>query len=690
MKRDFLVEIGCEELPPKALKSLSDAFAKGVVDGLKQANLSHDAVEVFATPRRLALKVDGLDARQPDHEEQQLGPALQAAFDADGNPTPAAQGFARKLGVDVAALDQIETPKGIRLGRVELRAGQSAAALLPTIVQASLDALPIPKRMRWGSRRAEFVRPVHWVVMLLDGDVVTGDVMGLTIGNTSRGHRIHAPGEFTIEHPRRYAAQLAEKFVVASFVARRQQIAAGVQEIAVANRAKAVIDDALLDEVTALNEWPVPLLGNFEERFLKVPAEALISSMKEHQKYFHCVDDDGALLPHFITVSNLASKDPAQVVAGNEKVIRPRLSDAAFFYQTDLKSTQAERRTRLKPIVFQAELGSVWDKTERVAALAGHIAEQIGTNVAQATRAGELCKSDLVSEMVLEFGDLQGVMGQYYATADGEEKPVALAMSEQYLPRFAGDDVATNPVSICVALADRLDTLSGIFGIGQIPTGSKDPFALRRASIGVLRTMIENRLSLSLAVLLDKAVSGHSAISNKAETVKQVLTYILERLAAHYGDQGISAQVYQAVAAKQLDNPFDIDQRVVAVAEFEKLPQAASLSAANKRVSNLLSKGDQAVAAQVDPSLFEAEAEHSLFSELQQARSGVESHVANGEYGLALNLLAQLQSPVDSFFDQVMVMCDDAAVRSNRLALLSALRALFLLVADISLLAPSK
>ncbi|MEH6617720.1 MAG: glycine--tRNA ligase subunit beta, partial [Porticoccus sp.] len=560
MSADFLVEIGTEELPPKALLTLSNAFRDEILSRLKAEQLVFGEVQTFAAPRRLAVMIKALDEQTPTKEVVAWGPPIKVALDADGNPTRAAEAFAKKNGISLDELaNKVENDgKQDKLCHRATEPGRATTDLVGPIVEAALAGLPIPKRMRWGANREEFVRPVHWIVMLLGSHVVNTQVMGLTAGNTSRGHRFHSNGEIVIQSPTSYQDDLRSAYVITDFSERRELIRQGVIAAAEKSGGIAVISDALLNEVTALNEWPVPLLGSFEERFLAVPAEALVSSMAEHQKYFHVVDSNSQLLPMFITVANIESKDPAQVINGNERVIRPRLADAAFFYETDQKTTLEARRESLKNIVFQAKLGSIFDKTERVANLAELLAPMTGAEPSLARRAAELSKSDLVSEMVGEFDDLQGTMGRYYATNDGEHAEVAEALFEQYLPRFAGDSIPTTPTGATLALADRLDTLVGIFAIGQPPTGSKDPFALRRASLGVLRIIVERGIDLDLQEVLSDATAQHTGLDLKSDaienTVKQVLTYMIERFRAWYEDENIPTEVFQAVAARQLSN----------------------------------------------------------------------------------------------------------------------------------------
>ena len=686
--QDFLVELGTEELPPKALKPLSDAFTQGIVNGLADAGIDHGAVESFAAPRRLAVRIRDLADAQPDKPVEKRGPAVKAAFDDAGNPTRALNGFATSLGVTPDQLDTLETDKGAWVVYRTVEQGKPTIELLPALIEKSLAALPIPKRMRWGAYRTEFVRPVHWLVLLYGNKVIDAPILNLTPGNQTHGHRFHCPKSLLIPTPNDYEVVLKEEGrVLANFEERRDVIRAGVTAIAESEgNGRAVINDDLLDEVTALNEWPVPLLGRFEERFLEVPAEALISSMEEHQKYFHVVDENDRMLPLFITVANLESKDPAQVVSGNEKVIRPRLSDAAFFYETDRKSRLEDRIEQLKPIVFQEKLGSIYDKSVRVAALARKIADAIGSDPALAERAAMLAKTDLVTEMVLEFTDLQGIMGQYYAEHDGEPADVAKSLNEQYMPRYAGDDLPTTLTGCAVALADRIDSLVGLFGINQPPSGTRDPFGLRRASLGVLRIIIERALPLDLQTCCEWATENFTVLSEQ-NVATTVVDYMLERFRAHYDEQGIGAEVYLAVHARRPTRPLDFDRRIKAVEAFRQLPEAQALAAANKRVSNILTKqGGDSIGESVDTGLLQDGAEQALADAVAKQADAVLPLFEQGDYGSALSSLAGLRQPVDTFFEEVMVMAEDDAVRNNRLALLNRLRNLFLRVADISLL----
>lgn len=680
--QDFLVELGTEELPPKALKSLGEAFLAGVEKGLKAAGLTYAAARAYAAPRRLAIMVSQLAVQQPDRTVNLDGPPVQAAFDKDGNPTQAALGFAKKCGVDLAEIDR----SGAKLKFTQCIAGQAAVSLLPGIVEASLADLPIPKRMRWAARKEEFVRPTQWLVMLFGDTVVDCQILAQQAGRTSRGHRFHANHEVRISSPASYAEDLRSAYVLADFAERRAQIAARVEQLAQAENGSAIVPPALLDEVTALVEWPVPLVCSFEERFLEVPQEALITTMQDNQKYFCLLDSNGKLLPRFITVANIESKDPAQIVSGNEKVVRPRLTDAEFFFKQDKRQPLEKRNERLANVVFQAQLGSVFDKAKRVSALAGFIARQIGADSARAERAGLLSKCDLASEMVGEFPEMQGIAGYYYALHDGEPEDVAKALNEQYMPRGAGAELPQTLTGAAVAVADKLDTLVGIFGIGMLPTGSKDPYALRRAALGVLRILIEKQLDLDLVEAVGFAISLYGDKVKAEGLAQQVLDFVFDRLRARYEDEGVEVAVYQAVRALSPAAPLDFDQRVQAVQAFRQLPEAAALAAANKRVSNILAKAEGELPAAINSALLEAGAEQTLAQAVAAASQAVAPMAAARCYREALAQLASLREPVDAYFDAVMVNAEDAAVRANRLALLNQLRGLFLGVADISLL----
>lgn len=679
---DFLVELGTEELPPKTLKNLGQAFLSGIEKGLKAAGLSYSSARIYAAPRRLAVLVEQLASQQPDRSVNLDGPPVQAAFNAEGQPTQAALGFAKKCGVDLAQIDA----SGPKLKFSQNIAGQPAASLLPGIVETSLNELPIAKRMRWGARKTEFVRPTQWLVMLFGDEVIDCEILAQKAGRLSRGHRFHHPDQVRISKPSTYLEDLRSAYVLADLNERRALISARVAELAAEQQGTAIVPADLLDEVSSLVEWPVPLVCSFEERFLEVPQEALITTMQDNQKYFCLLDAHGKLLPRFITVANVESKDPAQIISGNEKVVRPRLTDAEFFFKQDKKHNLESLNQRLANVVFQAQLGSVFDKAQRVSALAGFIATRIGGDATRAARAGLLSKCDLASEMVGEFPEMQGVAGYYYAKHDGEADDVALALNEQYMPRGAGAELPSTLTGAAVAVADKLDTLVGIFGIGMLPTGSKDPYALRRAALGVLRILIEKQLDLDLAEAIEFAIEQF-ADKVKAEGLGlQVHDFIFDRLRARYEDEGVDVAVYQAVRALSPTAPLDFDQRVQAVQAFRARSEAAALAAANKRVSNLLGKFDGEVPEVVANALLLEPAEQALAQAVFVAAQAVAPLAAARQYRETLEQLASLREPVDAFFEAVLVNADDAEVRANRYALLAQLRGLFLGVADISLL----
>ncbi|XXF08821.1 glycine--tRNA ligase subunit beta [Pseudomonas sp. D2-3] len=679
---DFLVELGTEELPPKALKTLGESFLAGVEKGLKAAGLSYRGARYYAAPRRLAVLVEQLATEQPDRTVNLDGPPVQAAFDAEGNPTQAALGFAKKCGVELSDIDQ----SGPKLKFSQHIPGQRAYTLLPGIVENSLNELPIPKRMRWGARKTEFVRPSQWLVMLFGDQIVDCEILAQKANRFSRGHRFHANHEVRISAPAMYAQELRAAYVIADVAERREQIAKRVDQLAAEQQGTAIVPPALLDEVSALVEWPVPLVCSFEERFLAVPQEALITTMQDNQKYFCLLDVHGKLLPRFITVANVESKDPAQIISGNEKVVRPRLTDAEFFFKQDKKQPLEAFNQRLANVVFQAQLGTVYDKAQRVSALAGFIAGRIGGDAKRGARAGLLSKCDLASEMVGEFPEMQGIAGYYYALNDGEPEDVALALNEQYMPRGAGAELPSTLTGAAVALADKLDTLVGIFGIGMLPTGSKDPYALRRAALGVLRILIEKGLELDLGATVEFAVRQYGSKVKAAGLAPQVLEFIFDRLRARYEDEGVDVSVYQAVRAVNPMSPLDFDQRVQAVQAFRTLPEAEALAAANKRVSNLLSKADGQIASSIEAHYFDTPAEFTLNAAIQKADNAVQPLAQSRQYREALAQLASLRAPVDSFFEAVLVNAEDPKVRANRYALLARLRGLFLGVADISVL----
>ncbi len=691
---DLLVELGTEELPPTALTSLSNAFTQNIGSGLEDAGLQYlkDGVKSFATPRRLAVIVPQVETHQADKSVEKLGPAISAAYDKEGKPSKAATGFARSNGVTFEELVTSHTDKGERLCFRSVVNGQATAELLEDIINKALNQLPIPKRMRWGASRTEFVRPVHWAVVLLDEQIVKCKVLGITSGNQTFGHRFHAPDAITLDSPSEYESELLNTGqVIADFNQRRNVITKQVEQLAIKLGGNAVIEPDLLDEVTALVEKPVALGGDFDSKFLLVPQEALIYSMSEHQKYFHLIDDKGSLLPHFITVSNIASTDPEKIIRGNERVIQPRLADAAFFFDTDKKVSLTLLRNRLKTVVFQKQLGTVYEKSERIGILADSIANLINADQKAAKLAGELCKADLASDMVLEFDKMQGTAGGHYALNDGLSSDIADAIKTHYLPKFAGDEVPTSKIGCAVALADRLDTLTGIFGIGQIPSGSKDPFALRRASIGILQIILKNQLNIDVDPLIRQATELHSSIADKNKTVAQVLEYLFGRFAALYQDQGLPAEVFTAIKAKKISQPLDFDARVKAVAAFIQTSESEGLASANKRVRNILEKSEQKITIDsFDSSLLVEPAERTLADRITEQEKTTTPLFANGNYREGLLKLTELKDCIDTFFNQVMVNVEDEKLKNNRLALLLRLRILFLAVADISVLAIGK
>ena len=686
-KRDFLVEIGIEELPPKSLFNLAQAFADGVAKGLGTSGVKHGEIEWFATPRRLAVRVNGLADHQPDQEIKRQGPAVANAFDASGQPTKAALGFAASCGVALDQLQQVDGPKGKVLQFVGVKKGEPTTSLLPGIVSTSLNELPIAKRMRWGAGEQEFVRPVHWVVMLFGSTVVEATVLGIPAGKQSRGHRFHAPQTITISSPAKYPETLLEKGRVAVDASqRRESIRTGVNAIAESLGGVAVIEPALLDEVASLVEWPVPLAGRFDERFLDLPPEVIIATMQEHQRYFPVRGADGKLINAFITVANIESRDPDKVRDGNERVVRPRLADAAFFWETDRKQRLEERCEALKSVTFQSKLGSLFDKSTRVESLASHIATIIRGDATLARRAAKLSKCDLLTAMVGEFPELQGLMGRYYATHDGEPAEVASALEEQYWPRFSGDQLPQTPTGIAVSVADKLDTIAGIFSIGQKPSGTRDPFGLRRAALGVLRICVERKLDVDLYQLVETAVA-QQPIPAPTEAVEEIWTYLMERLRGSYleaADQGVTTEMFDAVLGSRSHSPLDFDLRLDALKSFLALPEAQALSAANKRIANILRKVPEAVSGAVSTDRLQDPAERALFEHVIATERGVNPLLARREYAAALTHLASLREDVDRFFDSVMVMAEDAEVRANRLALLSRLRSVFLQIADLS------
>lgn len=699
-RRDLLVEFGTEELPPLALQDLADAFLGGIVRGLESAHLRHGRTQRYATPRRLAVYVKGLAEQQPEQHIKRRGPPVTAAFDAAGAPTRAAVAFAESCGTSVESLERTQEAKGEFLFFSGRKPGALTRDLIIGIVQASLEALPIPRRMRWGAGEVEFVRPVHWVLLLFGKEVLPGRLLGVETGGVTFGHRFHAPKPMRVSSPGSYVGALRKRgFVLADFAERRAKVRVDVAAVAGAQGGQAVLSDALLDEVTALVEWPVAIAGHFEARFLELPREVLIATLQDHQRYFPVQTNaaaaagDATLLAQFVAVANIESRDPGQVRAGNERVVRPRLADAAFFYDLDRKQPLAARIEGLSKVTFQTRLGSLGDKTQRVRVLAGEIANRIGADRARTERAAELCKADLLTAMVGEFPELQGTMGRYYALHDAEHAEVAAAIAEHYWPRFAGDALPETRAGMAVAIADKIDTIVGIFAIDRKPSGTRDPFGVRRAALGVLRILIEKRVDLDLRQLIAEVPGCLQQWSTDVRTVAptvndDVYDYMMERLRAYYldgaGGFSVTTEMFDAVLANRPASPLDFDARLRALSAFLSLDDSASLAAANKRIANILRKAEGAQAASINVELLSAEAEKRLHGALERLRPQVEPLLDRRSYGDAMQKLASLRAPVDAFFDSVMVMDPDAALRANRLALLHELRRLFLRTADLS------
>ena len=690
----ILFELGCEELPPKSLKPLRDALQASVTEQLTEADISFDSIKAFAAPRRLAIQIQGISDKQPDRTEEKRGPAIKAAFDADGNPTRAAMGFAKGLGIEASELTTISTDKGDYVGYVQTIQGQATTELLPAIFQTALDNLPIAKRMRSGASRNEFVRPVQWAVLMQDDAVIDATIQGHQTGTQTRGHRFHSPDYHSIGHANDYEQLLDGLKVVVDFDKRQMLIKNQVKALADEVNSDAIVPQSLLDEVTALVDFPIALRASFEARFLQVPQEALISTMQADQKYFCLTDKTGKLQPYFIFITNIESKDPNQIIEGNEKVVRPRLADAEFFFLQDQKQPLFALTESLKTRVFQDKLGTIWEKSERIAKLAAFIAalmQQQGSEISidETVRAGILSKADLASSLVGEYPELQGIAGTYYARLNNEPEAVAASLEEQYLPKFSGDVLPQTPIGICLALADRLDTLVGIFAIDQAPTGSKDPFSLRRSAIGILRILIEKQLPINLVALVEQAIKGYSTaegskIAKMGDTFTQVIAFLNSRYRAMYTEQGVSVDTIQAVQAINPHMPLDFDQRIRAVQTFSDLPQASMLADSNKRVANILAKSEVSVADTVDEALLSEPAEQNLYASVKQAQTVVQPLLERADYTQVLQTLASLDEPLTQFFDNVMVNSEDTALKANRLALLKQVRALFLTVADIS------
>ncbi len=685
-KQDFLFELGCEELPPKALPNLAKSLHDYLLNFFKTSGLSFTNSESFATPRRLAVRFTDLDASQKDQFVEKLGPAVAAAYDKDGNPKPAALGFAKSNNVTIEELTKVDTDKGERLAYSALVKGEQTINLLPDVLQKAVAQLPVPKAMRWGNSSCQFSRPVHWVLAIFGRNTIPVELFEIQSSNITYGHRFHSPSAIVIDVAHNYEEQLLNAKVICCFEARKAKIRMEVEVVAKQINAKAIVNEELLEEVTALVEWPVALLGNFDKEFLQVPAEALISSMAEHQKYFHLVDTNGDLLAHFITIANINSSNPQSVIEGNEKVIRPRLADAKFFYDTDKKAKLTDNIEKLKTVVFQNKLGTLFDKSQRIKALSIVIANLLKIDNSLVSRAADLCKCDLMSNMVCEFTDLQGIMGRYYAINDGEPAEVAMAMDEIYMPRFSGDRLPETTTGLILALAERIDTLVGIFSIGQAPSGAKDPFALRRASLGVIRLIVEKELTLDLAVLIDESLKTYKDLTAEKDSKHKLLDYFFARTTAMYQENGFTPQVVNAVQELAITKPLDFKLRLVAVDNFNQTSECADLAEANKRVKNILAKSDfTPFDVQIDQSLF-GEHEIALYETIKNVKGSVATLVSEANYQSALEKLASLKDVVNAFFDNVMINAEDLKIRNNRLALIAELRSLFLGIADISLL----
>lgn len=682
----LLIELGTEELPPKALKKLAVTFLEQIKWQLDSAELAYEEIKWFATPRRMAVVVSQLVGRQADKIIDKRGPAVNVAFDVDGNASKAAIGWATSNGIDIGQAERLKTDKGEWLLHRATQAGKSVEDLIPEIVNTALTKLPIPKPMRWGSAKTQFIRPVHTLTLLYGSKVIIGETLGIFSDNKITGHRFHHNGLVTINHANDYQASLKKAFVIADYDERQQLIFEQINKAAASINGKALIDTELLEEVTGLVEWPVTLVGSFDKSFLDIPAEPLIYSMKDHQKYFPVLGEDGQLINKFIFVANIESKDPQQVVFGNEKVIRPRLADAEFFFNTDKKHTLESRLMKLESVLFQKQLGSLKEKSERIAQLSEFIAVELNENKDDAYRAGLLSKTDLLTDMVLEFPQVQGTMGKYYARNDGESEAIAQALEDQYRPRYAGDDLPDGQIGCAVAIADKVDSLVGIFGINQAPKGDKDPFALRRAAIGLIRIIIEKDLNLDIAILVNESIKLFSDKLINKNTAENVIDFVMGRFRAYYQEKKFNIDIIQAVLAKKPTAPLDFDKRIKAVSYFRDLVEAEALAAANKRVGNILAKFDGELYEIFNDDLAEEGAETLLATVYSDINNTIIPLLAEQDYQAALTELAKLKAPIDNFFDNVMVMSDDEAVKINRLTLLNQIRNSFLAIADISVL----
>lgn len=688
--KTLLIELGTEELPPKSLKSLGESFAKSIFNTLSEAEITRteSTLTWHAAPRRLAVSISMISAQQPDQQIERKGPAVQAAFKANGKPTPAAIGFAKSCGVELTQLERLKTDKGEWLYYKKQEPGKPADQIIQDAIETANKQLPIAKRMRWGDNTAEFVRPVHWLVALLDKQIIPVSILGLQASNKSQGHRFHGRGEIMINHADDYVSAMEEAHVICNFEQRQQRIKNQISELAASVNGNIQENQNLLDEVTALVEFPYAVIGKIDQRFMDVPSESLISSMRDHQKYFHIVDADNKLMPYFITVSNIESKDIQRVISGNERVLRARLSDAEFFWQTDQKTPLESRLSALENVLYHVKLGSVANKASRLEKTAGALAEKLNADPQLASRAAKLAKADLVSDMVGEFADLQGIMGRYYANKDNEDPLIGDCIEQHYWPKFAGDRLPETATAQAVSLADKLDSLVGIFGAGEIPTGDKDPYALRRAALGILRILIEKQQALNLSEIVNIAANAYidQGIEISDDIQQAVVKFMNERYKPLYQSQGIETNQINAVLACPTDNPVDFDNRLKALSEFTALPEAADLTAANKRIRNILKKVDNFKPLEIDAKLFQETAEKSLSDAINKVEAECEQLFNQGEYSDGLKKLATLHKEIDAFFDQVMVMADDKKVKDNRLSLLAQLQKLFLHTADISLL----
>jgi len=686
----LLIEIGTEELPPHHLGKLSSAFSKVLAESLQAAGISPGQIEHFVTPRRIAARFSDVPSMQPQRLVQKRGPALASAYDAKGNPTQAALGFAKSCKVDISELKTLETQQGSWLVFEQQEGGLLLADILPAMIEKAINEIPAKKRMRWGDGSEEFLRPIHWVTIVHGKNAVPVKVFGLYASANTYGHRVHAPEALLITDANDYLPLLRQAKVIADLTERKQLIQQAIDILGKDQGGNTVIEPELLDEVSGLVEWPVPLSAQFDQAFLEVPQEALISSMQNHQKCFAIKNHHGKLLNTFVLVSNTQAGSPEHIIQGNERVMHARLADAKFFYDQDRKNPLSARLEGLKNMIFQKKLGTLYDKSQRISKLAGAIAKQIAVSPRSTERAGKLCKADLLTEMVFEFPELQGIMGNYYARHDGEPDEVCVAIQESYLPRFAKDSLPETPAGICVALADRLDTLMGIFGIGQLPSGDKDPFGLRRQALAILRILIERKLPLDLEELCQMARHGYGGLID-VEVIQQVLHFCFERFKAWYQEQGISLQTIESVLANRVTEPYDCSLRVLAVSHFQTLPEAENLASANKRVRNILQKSGLVFNLQqlpaISPEFLTETAEKNLHMAIEALQRKTEPLIQERKYQEALAELATLQQVVDNFFDEVMVMSDDERLRNNRIRLLGHLSALFMQIADISKLA---